>query len=85
MPKVKRKLFNKLYIPFWNDETFEWRWEEAQVLIVDNLWTAGLSIQLICERFKHRDPDEVMILIMDRIRQGHIDHRPGGFLGTIRK
>ncbi|MFV9511819.1 hypothetical protein [Tepidibacillus sp. LV47] len=50
------------------------------VLNVDKLWNEGWSVWDIAKAF-NRDPDEVAILIIDRVRNGFIQKRPGGAYG----
>lgn len=74
--------FDSVYIPFSEDDEFDWRWEEKAVRIVDRMWRSGYSVPKIAYRME-RDPDEVLILLICRLRQDHIKKRPGGLQGTI--
>jgi hypothetical protein len=58
----------------------DFNWDERDVLAVNHMWEDGLSIWDIARSFD-RDPDEVLLLIVDQIRQGKIHRRPGGLLG----
>ena len=44
------------------------------------MWSSGVSIYDMARSF-NRDPDEVVVLIIDRARQGKIKPRKGGVLG----
>ncbi|WP_409162493.1 helix-turn-helix domain containing protein [Paenibacillus sp. KR2-11] len=61
-------------------EELNYFWDEEDLPIIDRMWNEGRSLWDIADRF-HRDPDEVVLLIMDRRRQGLINNRPGGSLG----
>lgn len=74
--------FKVVYIPLLEDESFEWRWEMADVHSVDNMWTKGWSIYRIAHEL-NRDPDEVLMLLMDRLRKNKIQDRSGGLAGTV--
>lgn len=83
--KIEKRIstpYKKAYVPLLEDDAFEWRWEERKVLEFDDLWKAGFSIWRISKHFK-RDPDEVLVLALDRIRGGKIKDRAGGLSGTI--
>jgi hypothetical protein len=70
--------FRYLYIAL---EEFNFFWEQEQVFEFDLLWREGWSIWYIADYFQ-RDPDEVLILYMDRIRKKMIHDRPNGLFGT---
>lgn len=61
-------------------EDLDFVWDEDEVLEFDRLWHAGASIYEIARHFR-RDPDEVVILAIDRARQGFIGPRSGGVWG----
>lgn len=82
MGRDKLIQLKKCYIPLLEDETFEWRWEEELVSTVDKMWIDGYSAIKMAQ-FLSRDPDEVLILLIDRLRQDLIHPRKGGLLGTI--
>lgn len=53
-------------------------WDEKDVLAFDVMWNQGLDIFVIADAFD-RDPDEVVLLVLDRARKGHIQTKhPGG-------
>lgn len=64
-------------------EDLDFHWDLKEVLEFDHMWNEGLSLWDIARAFG-RDPDEVAILAMDRIRQGAIQMRPGGAFGNRR-
>jgi len=76
---VKRR---KIYIAL-DDLDFDFFWDEAEIPDIERMWNAGFSIWDIAKACM-RDPDEVLILIMDRIRKGFIEPRPGGAYGKRR-
>jgi hypothetical protein len=78
----KKKKFKKVYIPLFHDEDFDWRWERDDVMKLDELWKLGYNIITIADYF-HRDPDEVLVLLFDRMRKGRLEQRAGGLTGTI--
>jgi hypothetical protein len=47
-------------------------WDEKDVLAFDSMWNQGINIFEIAESFD-RDPDEVVLLVLDRARKGHIN------------
>ncbi|WP_134705148.1 helix-turn-helix domain-containing protein [Ammoniphilus sp. YIM 78166] len=61
-------------------EDMDFVWDEKDVLMVDDMWNTGIPIHLIAQNFD-RDPDELVVLILDRCRKGFIDPRPGGMWG----
>lgn len=61
-------------------EDLEFQWDLREVENFDKMWNEGLSVWDMARAFG-RDPDEVTILVMDRIRQGKIAERPGGVWG----
>lgn len=62
------------------DENLNYFWDEKEVLMFDQLWNNGTNIIDISEFFD-RDPDEVVILAIDRARKGFIGKRKGGIVG----
>jgi hypothetical protein len=84
MPRPKGSITRKIanpYIPFYDDEELEWEWEEKLVFKVDQMWANGNSAEWIAKELK-KDPDEVLILLIDRARKGYINKRPGGVFGV---
>jgi hypothetical protein len=84
MPRPKGVLTKKIvnpYIPFYDDEELEWEWEDKLVCVVEQMWADGYSAYRIAEELK-KDPDEVLILLIDRARKGYINKRPGGVFGV---
>lgn len=61
-------------------EDLDFIWDIRQVLELDEMWRRGFSLQYMAEYF-NRDPDEVAILLMDRLRRGRIRPRKGGIFG----
>lgn len=55
-------------------------WNEADVLKFDRMWKKGVNI-LDIARFFGRDPDEIVLLGIDRARKGFIGKRKGGIVG----
>lgn len=74
--------FKKCYIPLMDDPHFEWRWEEELVLAADQMWQLGYSPFKMASVLD-RDPDEILILLVDRLRKEKIRMRAGGIIGTI--
>lgn len=72
-PKSRRKIYLVL-------EDIDPVWDEKEVVEFDRLWAEGADIEQIAKRFK-RDPDEVLILAIDRARQGYITARRGSVWG----
>lgn len=64
-------------------ETLDFIWDEKDVKVIERMWSSGVSIYDISRSF-NRDPDEVVILIIDRARRGSIKPRKGGVLGCRR-
>ena len=62
------------------DINFIWC-EITEIPIVEKMWREGAPIWEIAERVS-RDPDEVAILIMDRVRKRFLRPRPGGVFGS---
>jgi hypothetical protein len=67
----------KVYIAL---EELNFIWDFRQVRELDEMWRRGFSLQYMAEYFD-RDPDEVAILLMDRLRRGRIRPRKGGIFG----
>lgn len=61
-------------------EDLDFIWDERDIKLVDRMWLEGLSIYDISRSF-NRDPDEVVVLIIDRSRKGRIKPRKGGVFG----
>lgn len=55
-------------------------WLPSVVKEIDKLWNMGWDLWDIAKLY-NRDPDEVAILIIDRVRKGFIKKRPGGVYG----
>jgi len=64
-------------------ETLDFIWDEKDVEVIERMWSSGLSIYDMARSF-NRDPDEVVVLIIDRSRRGSIKPRKGGVLGCRR-
>lgn len=63
-------------------ETLDFIWDEKDIKQIDQLWRDGYSIWDIAEQFD-RDPDELLILLIDRAKRGRIKPRKGGVLGWM--
>lgn len=82
--QVKRayvERFRSLYIV---GEDLNFFWDIHQVIEFDALWRAGWSIFYIADHFG-RDPDEIVLLVMDRKRKDKIGDRKGGVFGWREK
>lgn len=55
-------------------EDIDFEWDDKDVHAFDKAWNSGWSIEEIAHGFA-RDPDEIVILIIDRARQGKIHKR----------
>jgi len=64
-------------------EDLDFIWDERDIKVIERMWSSGLSIYDISRSF-NRDPDEVVVLIIDRSRRGSIKPRKGGVLGCRR-
>jgi len=62
-----------------DDQAFEFGWDWWEVEMVQTLWKKEVSIWRIAERV-YRDPDEVVVLVIDRARKGKIKERERGLL-----
>lgn len=65
-------------------EELDFIWCESEIPDIERLWNEGFSIWEIGQACD-RDPDEVLILIMDRVRKGAIGNRPGGVMGRRKR
>jgi hypothetical protein len=61
-------------------ENLDFVWDERDVVAFDHMWNEGFSIWDIAKAFD-RDPDEVVILAIDRVKRGNIQKRKGGVWG----
>ena len=61
-------------------ENLDFVWDERDVGAFDHMWNEGMSIWDIAKAFD-RDPDEVVILAIDRVKKGNIQKRKGGVWG----
>lgn len=55
-------------------------WLETEIVRFEEMWRAGVSVKQIAKVLQ-RDPDEVVILAMDRARKGKIAPRKCGLQG----
>lgn len=55
-------------------------WLPQQVLLVENMWNKGASIEEIAIKV-NRPIKEVFILLFDRLELGKISERKGGIFG----
>jgi len=60
---------------------FSWNYKEIEKVIV--WWGRGLSIEKMAQRLE-RDPDEVLILLVDLARKEKIGRRKNGIFGEER-
>ncbi len=58
-------------------EDMDFVWSEREVLRFDKLWNDGMGLMEIAKKLR-RDPDEIVVLVLDRARQGFIKRRPSG-------
>lgn len=65
-------------------EDMDFTWDEDEVSEFDRMWDEGLSVYDIARAFD-RDPDEVALLVMDRVRAGMIEKRKNGIWGRRRR
>lgn len=61
-------------------EDMDFTWDEKEVLEVDEMWKLGASLWQIAKQV-NRDLDEVVILLIDRCKNGQIGPRPEGIWG----
>jgi hypothetical protein len=74
-----KKRSQALYMAL-DDDDINFFWDEKEVMRFDELWKNGTNILDIAEFF-NRDPDEVVVLAIDRARKGFIGKRKGGIVG----
>lgn len=65
-------------------EDFNFFWSERDVAQMEHMWREGLPVSDMAVAFR-RDPDEVALLVMDRVRHGYIHKRRGGVYGDKRE
>jgi hypothetical protein len=65
-------------------ETLNFLWSAQDVVDFDRMWRQGVSVAEISTVF-NRDPDEVVILVIDRVHGGYIHKRSGGVYGNKRE
>jgi hypothetical protein len=75
MKKTSRNIYMAL-----DDDDLNFYWDEREVMQFDRLWKSEMNILEIAEFF-NRDPDEVVVLALDRARKGFIGKRKGGIVG----
>jgi len=63
-------------------EDMDFIWREQDVEKVERLWREGYDIRFIAKAVR-RDIDEVVLLIVDRARQGLLRPRPTGVFGKM--
>ena len=83
MPKIVDYMTNSrqnIYLAL-EDVEIDFVWDESDVLDFDKAWQDGLSLWDIARAFD-RDPDEVLLLALDRIRKGFINKRKNGVYGN---
>lgn len=59
-------------------------WDEPEILEFREMWRKGIPIERIAKEL-NRDPDDVLILIVDQGKRGHIKQRPEGLFGNQKK
>lgn len=74
-----KKSSQALYMAL-DDDDINFYWDDKDVLQFDQMWESRVNIMDIAEFFG-RDPDEVMLLAIDRARKGFISKRKGGIVG----
>jgi hypothetical protein len=74
-----KKTSRSIYMALENDD-LNFFWDRWEVELFDKLWKRKTNIMDIADALK-RDPDEVMILAIDRARKGFIGKRKGGIVG----
>ncbi|MBP1999731.1 hypothetical protein J2Z69_000750 [Paenibacillus shirakamiensis] len=70
---------NKLLIAC---EEMDFTWSDSEVKEFVSMWKAGISIEQMAAKFE-RDPDEVLVLAIDRCRADSIGKRSGGARGVV--
>lgn len=63
-------------------EQMNFIWSLPDVWAIDDMWRKGVSLVEMAQKID-RDPDEVFILLMDRIRTNKLHARPGGMFGGV--
>lgn len=63
-------------------EDMDFIWREQDVAEVERLWREGYDIHFIAKSVR-RNIDEVVLLIIDRARQGLLKPRPTGVFGQM--
>jgi hypothetical protein len=76
-----QKQSQKVYLAL---EELDFTWDEREIIQFETLWREGISLWDIAKSFG-RDPDEVLILAVDRGRRGTIHKRAGGVFGEARQ
>jgi hypothetical protein len=61
-------------------EDMDFVWDEKEVRMVEEMWGVGIPVHVMAKSFD-RDPDEIVVLVLDRCRKGFLDPRPGGLWG----
>jgi len=61
-------------------EGLDYTWDEDDIQDFRKMWEMGIPLSIIAKSF-NRDPDEVVLLIMDQNRKGLIQPRAGGIYG----
>jgi len=80
LKQVRTEYKQLMYESYIALEDLDFIWRTSQVREFDQLWRAGWSLYYISDHFR-RDPDEVVLLSMDRIRKNFIHERKGGVFG----
>lgn len=61
-------------------EDLNFLWNEDDLPAFREMWKDGRSVQEIADHFD-RDPDEVVLLVIDQAREGKIKRRSTGLSG----
>ncbi|WP_051289634.1 hypothetical protein [Paenibacillus massiliensis] len=77
--KYKKNSRRNIYIAC---EEMDFTWDPAEVREFERMWKSGVSVKEMGVHF-NRDPDEVLVLAVDRMQHGTIQKRPRGALGVM--
>jgi hypothetical protein len=70
---------DRLYIAL---EQLDFSWRPAVIATVKEMWKSGIPLADIVAEVD-RDPDEVLVLLIDLARRKWITSRPGGIWGGV--
>ncbi|MEK5057685.1 hypothetical protein BK126_05300 [Paenibacillus sp. FSL H7-0326] len=81
-PNAKNEIFFKQRVSIYLAcEEMDFTWSREEVKEVDQMWNEGIDVRSIANKVQ-RDPDELLILIIDRAKKGFIKQRTRGLFGT---